>query len=409
MKSLFRTLIVSSVLSFSLIMAAPASDPLRIGIIPLSCPSCSEQLQAFALGTQDNLIDGLARVPDLVVVDRTRVGEVIKELAFQESAYTQADSAVKVGEMLGVEYLYTGSLQQSGNEIRILVQQLKVESGESKPLGKVTGSLDKLFALQDQLVDQILGAHGVKLDPAQQQAMMAQIQLTAQPAAYEAYVQALNQQDSESPDNQQMALKTLDRAIALDANFAAAYRQRALLHLRRKDFARARADLEMALKLNPNDGQLLYARGRMRLEQGQIDAAIADLNQAVRLQPAFAPAWNSRGMAKMALKQPEMARADFDQALRLEPAFYHALLNRADLARQSQDYASAIADLERARKLRPRRPAAAAARGDLFQAQGNCREAMRSWEEACRLGLRKLCRQRCQTPGQRQFRDKSPR
>lgn len=380
----------------------------RIGIVPLSCEACSDQLKAYAKGTQDNLIDGLGRVPTLVVVDRTRMEEVIKELAFQESAYVKPESALKVGEILGVEYLYTGSLQQAGDELRILIQQLDVASGESKPLGKVTGGVQQLFGLQDQLVGQILAYHGLTLAPAAQQALQQQLTLTDKPEAYAAYVQAIGSEDAEVPAP--AALASLDQAISLDPDFGEAYHRRALIMIKRRDFGRARADLDKAISLNPNDGRLYHARGRLLLEIGQPQAGLPDLDRAVQLQPGLAQAWNSRGLIKLALRQPAEARQDFDHALSLEPAYYMALINRAESAVVGQDFSAAEHDLARAQQLAPRRPAAFAVRGQLLEARGQCREAQQAWEQACRLGQRKLCRHRCQEPGRiRQPLDKPPR
>ncbi|MEZ0375173.1 MAG: tetratricopeptide repeat protein, partial [Candidatus Sericytochromatia bacterium] len=270
-----------------------------------------------------------------------------------------------------------------------------VASGESKALGKVTGSVGQIFSLQDQLVSQILSAHGVNLAPAQQQALQQQLTLTQKPEAYAVYVQALGSEESDNPATSGNALAQLDQAIALDGNFAEAYHHRALLHLRKHDFVRARADLDAAIRLNPKDGGMYFARGRLLLEQKQPQAALADLDKAVALQPSLAQAWNSRGQAWLALQQSDKALADFNRALELDPSHYFALLNRAEAYGRGKAWQQAQQDLSRATRLFPRRPAAFALSGQLFEAQGRCREAHEAWQKACKLGLRKLCRQRC--------------
>jgi len=117
-----------------------AQEKTRIGIVPLDYGNIAE-LRIFAVGTQDTLISALGEVPDFYVIDRTRINAVLKEIGFQQSEFVDKSTQTKIGKILGVQYILTGSMQKVGNRVRILIQQIDVQTGESKSVGKVTGKL----------------------------------------------------------------------------------------------------------------------------------------------------------------------------------------------------------------------------------------------------------------------------
>ena len=103
-------------------------------------------------------------------------------------------------------------------------------------------------------------------------------------------------------------MSDFDRAIALDANNARAFRERsnALRTVGRLD--RALADANEAVQLDPNDAKVFDNRGNVFNNNRQYDRAIDDYDEAVRLDPKFGQAFMDRGVAL--LLQGRLRRRD---------------------------------------------------------------------------------------------------
>jgi tetratricopeptide (TPR) repeat protein len=98
---------------------------------------------------------------------------------------------------------------------------------------------------------------------------------------------------SSRQDDQQVTAEGLDRkiadlsqAIALNPNNADAYRNRGLLHGRKRDYDLALGDFHRALSLNPNDARAHALRGLVWERKGESKQAIADFDRAIELDPA---------------------------------------------------------------------------------------------------------------------------
>jgi tetratricopeptide (TPR) repeat protein len=94
-----------------------------------------------------------------------------------------------------------------------------------------------------------------------------------------------------------LAVKDLDRAIALDPNNARAFRERSNGYRSIGRLDRALADANKAVQLDPNDPKAFDNRGNVFIDDQQYDRALADFNEALRLKPDFALAYHDRGDA----------------------------------------------------------------------------------------------------------------
>ncbi len=116
------------------------------------------------------------------------------------------------------------------------------------------------------------------------------------------------------------AFSAFDKAIALDANFAAAYVDRGALYVNRGDADRAIADLDKAVALDPNNANAYNNRAiAYDMVKGDVDRAIADYGRAIALDPNLATAHANRGIGYYIKGEMDEALADFDAAVKLEP------------------------------------------------------------------------------------------
>ncbi|MBI5601142.1 MAG: hypothetical protein HY944_06210 [Gemmatimonadetes bacterium] len=111
------------------------------------------------------LISDLAVSPDLRLVERERMQDVLKEQSMQRSVMFDSTTAVKAGRLLGAEIIATGSLAAAGTELRIDMRLIRVETGEIIKSARVAGPEDKLFELEGQLAERVLKDLDVALSP----------------------------------------------------------------------------------------------------------------------------------------------------------------------------------------------------------------------------------------------------
>jgi len=148
--------------------------------------------------------------------------------------------------------------------------------------------------------------------------------------AYDYYLRAWAAIYRYSREGSQEALALLEKAIALDPEFALAYATEAVCYFIRRAFswsldpaheaAEAERTAKRAMELDSSDAQVLtfYAQ-TLIYNVGRLDEAVTCLDQAVRTDPNYANAWMWRGNTRSYLGDAERAIEDLQQALRLSP------------------------------------------------------------------------------------------
>ena len=127
-------------------MAFPLPDKPSIAVLPFESFSPDEQDGLIAKGLTEDIITSLSKLPQLFVISRT------SSFAFKDKTLT----ARQIAEELGVRYIVEGSIQRSGNQIRISAQLIDALKGHHLWADSFDGEARDLFALQDDLVRQIL-------------------------------------------------------------------------------------------------------------------------------------------------------------------------------------------------------------------------------------------------------------
>ncbi len=183
------------------------------------------------------------------------------------------------------------------------------------------------------------------------------------------------------------SMRYLNRAILLNRNYPAAYRNRAAAHIEVRQYDDALSDLEQvvatsegdqdlliqrgmiharagdqqaaiqdfsaALEIAPENGEAYAGRGLAQLERGQIEKALSDCDLAVTFAPDHAPAYLCRARAYLQLARPVQVSTNLSKALELSPDMAEAFVVRARLAEEAGDVESARADYRKALTLDP--------------------------------------------------------
>ena len=182
----------------------------RQSIAVLPFVNMSDDKDYFADGLSEELLNLLAKIPNLKVAGRT------SSFAFKG----RNEDFQAIGDALNVEHVLEGSVRRSGNQLRVTAQLIKVSDGYHVWSETYDRKLEDIFAIQDDVAGAITSELKLRLAPANNRP-------TENAEAYALYLQAVAMSDF--PDGIiTEAIALLDQAIALDPNFAKAYELKAL-------------------------------------------------------------------------------------------------------------------------------------------------------------------------------------
>ena len=134
-------------------MAFPLPDKPSIAVLPFANMSEDPKQEFLCDGMTEGIITALSRVPRLFVIARTST-----------STYKGKPVKVKqVSEELGVRYVLEGSVQRSGDRVRITAQLIDALTGNHLWAKRYDRDLKDIFALQDEITINILTNVRVKL------------------------------------------------------------------------------------------------------------------------------------------------------------------------------------------------------------------------------------------------------
>jgi len=109
------------------------------------------------------LISDLTKIKMLNVVERARLEEILKEQKLNNSREFDPATATKVGKLLGVEYILTGSFFELMGSLRIDARIIDVETGKIIKSEGVDGATPSFFDLEKKLVVKIAGGLNVDM------------------------------------------------------------------------------------------------------------------------------------------------------------------------------------------------------------------------------------------------------
>ncbi|HEX2657238.1 MAG TPA: CsgG/HfaB family protein [Polyangia bacterium] len=111
----------------------------------------------------DMWITDLSSLPDIRLVEREKLEQLLAELKLQRTRFFDPATAQKLGKGLGAQYAVTGSFHSFAPQIRLDTRIVRVDSGEVVKAAQVVGQKDDFFALQQQLVGKLVDGLGAAL------------------------------------------------------------------------------------------------------------------------------------------------------------------------------------------------------------------------------------------------------
>ena len=186
-------------------------DKPSIAVLPFQNMSGDPEQDYFADGMVDDIITGLSRIKWLFVIARN-------------STFTYKGRAVdvkQIGRELGVRYVLEGSVRKAADRVRITGQLIDTATGAHVWADRYDRKYDDIFALQDEITLCVIGA----IEPSLRLAEVERAKRKRPDSldAYDLVLQALPGVYSRMPEQSRKALPLLERALALDPNYALAH------------------------------------------------------------------------------------------------------------------------------------------------------------------------------------------
>jgi TolB-like protein/Tfp pilus assembly protein PilF len=339
-------------------LSAQAAIPEKsIAVLPFENLSDEKDNAYFADGVQGEILTGLSRVADLKVISRTSV-------MHYESGV--ARNLREIGQQLGVSNVVVGSVQRSGNRVRVNAQLVDARSDRQLWGQTYDRDLADVFAIQSQIATAIADQLQAKLSPGEKSGI--ERPPTGDIAAFDLYTQARNLLSapifSATGDaNLLRAIDLLNQAVTRDPSFFQAYCQLAyahdLLYFLGNDRTAARlgmadAAIQAASRLLPDAGETHLARAE-NLYRGYLnyDDALAELKAAARTLPNDPRVFELEGYIERRQGRWEDARRGLERAVDLDPRNVFILEQLALSHQLLRHYAEAESVLDRILSIEP--------------------------------------------------------
>ncbi len=339
---------------------APAGfEKPSIAVLPFANLSGDPEQEYFSDGITNDIITDLAKLHDLIVIA-------------SNSSFTYKGKAVRVrqvGQELGVKYILEGSVQKSGDTVRINVQLIDATTDGHLWAQRFEGTLKDVFALQDSVSNEVVLKIPAMVVTARQQPF--ERDETTKPMAYDAFLKGWQHYRRQTPESFARARDYFEQATTLDPEYSRAHAALAALYWRAHQrewnyalgtsFASARA-MEHLEKASEVPTALKYmVTAEIRMKHGEYGAAITEAEKAVEFAPNDPEARNTLAQVLIYSGKPRNALEHIEHALRLDPANKGNALYLRGLAEFGRErFETAAEDLSRALALNPdfRRPAA---------------------------------------------------
>src|SRR5208337_1858027 len=290
-----------------------------IAILPFVNMSGDPEQEFFADGLTEDIITELSRFRQLLVISRNAVfvhkGKPVK--------------AQQIAREFGVDYVVEGSVRKAADRVRVTVQLIDGETETHIWADRYDRKLEDIFAIQDEVTSSIASTLFGRVEAARHDRV--QRKTTANMAAYECVLTGKVLHHMSKREANAEALRSLDRAINFDPNYAHAHAWKACvlgqawLHDwcadRRAVEQSILDELQTALSLDDNDADVHRILAAVKLNFNEHDKAVYHQERALSLNPNSDLIVVQQGEVLTWLGRPEEGIEWVRRAMRLNP--YH--------------------------------------------------------------------------------------
>jgi len=362
---------------------ATRPPPKSIAVLPFANLSADPENAYFAAGVQDEIVTRLARIGELKAISCTST----------ERFKSATDDLPAIANQLKVANILEGSVQKSGDAVRVNVQLINAEN-EARLWGDTFDrKLTDVFSIESEIARTIAEKLQAKLTGPEENAVS--VKPTGNPEAHQLYLQGRYFWNRRTGENLKKALgyfqqatekdpgyalaytgiadscalipvygagppqdyyprakAAAERAVALDDMLGEAHASVANVLFRYLKLGESAKEFERSIELNPSYATAHQWYGRLTLyATGQFERAIAEVNRAIELDPISPIIHADLGSVYIGARRYDEAMKQFRTALELYPQFDWAHRNLGTALELTGAQESAIAEYQRALEL----------------------------------------------------------
>jgi TolB-like protein/Tfp pilus assembly protein PilF/class 3 adenylate cyclase len=343
-----------------------------IAVLPFANLSDDKQNAYFADGIQDEILTRLSKIADLKVISRTST----------QNYKSRPENVPEIARQVGVAHVLEGSVQKSGDAVRVNVQLIKAASDSHVWADTFDRKLTDVFLVESDVAKAIADQLRAKLTG--QEAQVIAAKPTENAEAYDAYLRGLayTLKAYGEPANFIAAQKYLKEAVKLDTQFALAWALLAYVDARGyvttvlqptmalREEAREAADT--ALTLQPNLGEAILAKGHYHYAcLKDYDGAVRYFEEARQFLPNSSQIPESLAYVARRRGQWDKSELYFNQAERLDPRNVDPLVQHAGSYMCLRRFPEALRKLDQILDITPDKVDVLALKAAIAQAEGD--------------------------------------
>jgi TolB-like protein len=254
-----------------------------IAVLPFENRSQDKANAYFADGIQDEILTRLSKVADLKVISRTSTRH-----------YKSAPQNLpEIARQLGVAHILEGSVQRSGEAVRVNVQLIKAANDSHLWADTYDRKLIDIFSVESDVAEKIAASLQATLTGQEQRALKSKP--TDNPEAYDLYLRGRYLLNKRSAKSIQKARDLFEQAVAKDANFALGHAGIADSYILLGEYGelsvteaakRAWPEVAEALRLDEQLAEAYFSRAILLADfEWRWDAAERDYRKAIQINP----------------------------------------------------------------------------------------------------------------------------
>ena len=356
--------------------ATAVNAPLKtLAVLPFKPVSNESRDESLEMGMAETLVTRLSNVRQIAV----RPMSAIRDLAGSQT------DPIEVGKQLSTEAVLDGSIQKSGDRLRVTVRLTNVKNGQTLWTEQFDESFTDIFKVQDSIANRVTNSLVLKLSSLEQDQLAKRY--TNNPEAYSLFLQAnhlrnkrefnksleFHQRTIEKDPNFALAYvgmaqcyilltnqgkpnlphqvagpkakEAVNKALALDDSLPEAHSTRAELEYQFDyDWVEAEKDFQKAIELNPNSAQIRLGYGWFLMMAARFNEALPEMERAQELEPGNMRYQLPIGVLFFFSREYDKAIARFQKILEVEqdpPGVYFWLANiyqNKQMYRETVDY-----------------------------------------------------------------------
>ena len=358
----------------------PAAAGRVLAVLPFESVANDPPTNALGLGLTETVTTKLVQASD---------GGHLQLVATRELMAQGIKTADQARREFGTDLVLEGSLQQSGDQIRITCSLVDPKTHVQLAAKEVTGDVKQIFELQDRLFEKVLEMLPLAVEPLRQQALRARPD--TQPAAYDFYLRGRGYlEDYQNLDNLKNAITQFQRAITVDSNYAPAHAAMGMAYAigfqqknQGKDWLeKARSHCEDALAITPQLAEGHTCLGNVYFSTGHYDDAVKEFQRSLDLDHLSDETLRLLAAAYQKTGNTVAAEEAFRKAVSLRPNYWGVYSAFGSFFYNQARYEDAAEEFRKAIQLAPLNYRGHSNLGGIYLYLGRYREAVEELKQS---------------------------